>query len=324
MEWSEGPVTAKSAEPRKPETLIGSYLMVSEVAQKMFKERLASGEMLVFGGVWDALSAKILESTGFDGLWFGSMTTTSSLNAALDIGLRSAREQVELVQKVKGVSKLPIVVDGENGWGGSVQTAYWVREFERAGAEGIMFDDSLTLLGSPYIPGSEFQLETMDDAVAKLRAAVDAKSNPGFQIIARSNALLGGLGMEEQIRRLKAYQKAGADILWASSGKPESLRHYRSKLEGPLWATSNPAFAEQAKMTIDDFRTLGVQVLCFESAIFLATVKVGMEVAREIRSKGFVAGDRLMNLQEFLRFMGYTEVPAALEKYRVRLEPGST
>ena len=294
------------------------------MTQKMFKEHLASGEMLVFGGVWDALSAKILETAGFDGLWFGSMTTTSSLNAAMDIGLRSAREQVELVQKVKGVSKLPVVVDGENGWGGSVQAAYWAREFERAGAEGIMFDDSLSLLGSPYIPGSKLTLEPIEEAAAKFKAAADARSSPSFQVIARSNALHAGLGMEEQIRRLKTYQKAGADILWASSSKPETLRLYRSIFESPLWATSNPAFPDQAKMTISDFRTYGVQILCFESAIFLATVKTGMEVAREIRSKGSVEGDRLMNFQEFLSLMGYTEVPAALERHRVRLEPGST
>ena len=289
----------------------------------MFRERLASGEMLVFAGLWDALSAKILENAGFDGLWFGSMTTTSSLNAALDIGLRSAREQVELVQKVKGVSKLPVVVDGENGWGGSVQAAYWAREFERAGAEGIMFDDSFSLLGTPYIPGSKFTLEPIEEAAAKFRAAADARSSPSFQVIARSNALHAGFGWEEQLRRLMAYQKAGADILWASSNKPEILSLYRKKFQGPLWATSNPAFPDQAKMTMSDFRAYGIQVLCFESAVFLATVQAGMEVSKEIRSKGSVDRDRLMNFQEFLSFMGYTAVPAALEKYRVRLEPGS-
>lgn len=280
------------------------------------KERLASGQMLVFGGVWDALSAKILEAGGFDGLWFGSMTTTSSLNAALDLGLRSAREQVELVQKVKGVSTLPVVVDGENGWGGSVPAAYWVRELERAGADGIMFDDSLDLMGTPYIPGSKFSLEPVEVAAAKIRAAADARSSPGFQVVARSNALHGGFGWEEQLRRLEIYQKAGADVIWASSNKPEVLKRYRELFKGPLWATSNSAFPEQAKMTIKDFEALGIQLLCYESPVFLAAVRAGMEMAKEIRGKGSVNVERLMNFQEFLKFMGYTDVPAALEKHR--------
>src|SRR5437870_4322347 len=159
------------------------------------------------------------------------MTTTSSLNAALDLGLRSAREQVELVQKVKGVSTLPVIVDGENGWGGSVPAAYWVRELERAGAEGIMFDDSLDLMGTPYIPGSKFSLEPVEVAAAKIRAATDARSSSNFQIVARSNALHGGFGWDEQLRRVKAYQDAGADVLWASSNKPEVLKRYRETFE---------------------------------------------------------------------------------------------
>ena len=287
----------------------------------MFDDRLASGRMLVFGGVWDALSAKILEAAGFDGLWFGSMTTTSSLNAALDIGLRSAREQVELVQKVKGVSTLPVVVDGENGWGGSVQTAYWTREFERAGAEGLMFDDSLSLLGTPYIAGSKFTLQPIDEAAAMFRAAAEARSSPGFKVIARSNALHGGFGWEEQVRRLKAYKKAGADILWASSNKPEILSRYRKEFQGPLWASSNPAFADQAKMTISDFAALGMQIVCYESAVFLASLQAGMEMAKALRSKGSVDREKLMNFPEFLDFMGYGAVPAALERYRGPFEP---
>jgi 2-methylisocitrate lyase-like PEP mutase family enzyme len=282
----------------------------------MFQDRLASGRMLVFAGVWDALSSKLLEAAGFDGLWLGSMTTTSSLNAALDVGLRSAREQVELVQKVKGVSSLPVVVDGENGWGGSVQAAYWTREFERAGAEGIMFDDSRSLLETPYIAGSTYTLQPMEEAAATIRAAAGARSSSGFKIIARSNALHGGLGWEEQVRRLKAYEQAGADILWASSSKPEFLTRYRKEFRGPLWAASNPVFADQAKMTISDFEVCGVQVLCYESVVFLAALQAGMQTAKELRRKGSVELEKLMQFQEFLGFMGYSEVPSALQRHR--------
>ncbi|MBI2184089.1 MAG: isocitrate lyase/phosphoenolpyruvate mutase family protein [Thaumarchaeota archaeon] len=282
----------------------------------MFKDQLDSGRMLIFSGIWDTLSARIVEHAGFDGIWIGSMTTTSSLNAAMDIGLRSMREQVELVHKIRGVTKLPIVVDGEQGGGESVQAAYWVREFERAGAEGIMFEDNLATLGSIYIEGSKSELEPLERAVAKIRAAVDARSNSNFQIIARSSAQSVS-GMEEQIKRLKAYKKAGADIIWATSNSADTLRTYRKNIEGPLWTTINPAHAEQAKMSIGEFRGCGIQVLCFESFLFLASVKASMETAKELRNKGSVVPlkDKIMDLKQFLDFMGYTKVNAFVKKY---------
>jgi 2-methylisocitrate lyase-like PEP mutase family enzyme len=127
--------------------------------------------------------------------------------------------------------------------------------------------------------------------------------------------LHGGFGWEEQLRRLNAYKKAGADILWASSNKPEILGRYRKAFQGPLWAASNPAFADQAKMTISDFEAFGIQILCYESAVFLASVHAGMETAKELRSQGSVSRDKIMNFQEFLNFMGYAAVPSALKRY---------
>jgi 2-methylisocitrate lyase-like PEP mutase family enzyme len=165
-------------------------------------------------------------------------------------------------------------------------------------------------------------LQPIEEAAAMFRAAAEARSSPRFKVIARSNALHGGFGWEEQVRRLKAYKKAGADILWASSNKPEILDRYRKAFHGPLWAASNPAFADQAKLTISDFGAAGIQVLCYESAVFLAAVQAGMEMAKDLRSKGSVNREKLMNFQEFLNFMGYGSVPSALERYRGAFEPG--
>jgi len=273
--------------------------------------------MLVFAGLWDTLSAKIIEKAGFDGIWVGSFTTSACLNAALDIGLRTPREHAELVQRLKGVTNLPMVVDGEEGWGGTVHAAYWVREFERAGAEGIMFDDKGSSLASPYVKGPKWELEPLEESIAKFRAAVDARSSPDFLIIARSSARISH-GMEEQIRRLKAYQKAGADIVWASSTSADTLKLYRRSFEGPLWATCNPGYGDQANMSVDEFRKIGIQVLCYESPVFLASVKTCLEMATEIRAKGSIAHlrDKILPLESFLSFMGYDDVPAFLEKYR--------
>lgn len=285
-------------------------------------DRIISGKMQLFVGVWDALSAKIVESAGFDGLMVGSFATTSALNGTLDIGLRTPYEQVQLVRNLRGITKLPIFVDGESGWGEAYHAAYWVKEFERAGADGIMFEDSASLLSNWNIPGSVEVLEPLDSAVAKFRAAADAKTNSSFKIIARSRAKVVP-GLDEQVSRLTAYQRAGADILWASSGDPDTLRTYRKRLSGPLLATVNTGRPDwenaggQATMNVEEFRKCEIQILCYENILFLIYAKASIDAVTELKTQGSIIPlrEKIMDTKKLARFLGYEEVPEFLRKY---------
>ena len=290
----------------------------------VFEENLKSGKMQIVVGVWDALSALIVESAGFDGLMIGSFATTSALNGLLDLGLRTPYEQVELVRTLRGITKLPIFVDGESGWGEAFHAAHWVKEFERAGADGIMFEDSGSSLSNWNIPGSVEVVEPVEKAAARFKAAADAKTSRSFKIIARSRAKVVP-GLDEQVSRLTAYQKAGADILWASSGDPETLKSYRKKLKGPLLATVNTSRPDwekaggQATMNVEEFRRCGIQILCYENILFLIYAKASMDAAIELRGKGSIISlrDKIMDAKKLARFLGYEDMPEFLEKYNL-------
>jgi 2-methylisocitrate lyase-like PEP mutase family enzyme len=239
-----------------------------------------------------------------------------------DIGLMTPAQRLDAVFRLKGVTDLPIVVDGEGGWGDAPQVAYWVREFARAGAAGIMLEDKTGALATPYIKGTKPALEPVKVAIRKIRAAAAARPSPDFLIVARSSARRT-LGMDEQLRRLAAYREAGADILWASSDHPDVLRRYRDALDGPLWATCNINSGAQRSLDLDDFRSLGIQVVAYETPIYLVGLKATVRAAQELRRTGSIAPlERDMApLEEFLRLAGFGEAESTARRYGLLRRP---
>lgn len=282
----------------------------------MLSERIRKGDFLVACGVSDTLSAKIVEEAGFDVIWLGSLLGTASALGTTDIGLMTPTHRIDQVLKIKSVSSLPIIVDGEEGWGDAPHVAYWVKEFVRAGAAGIMFDDKDGAFATPYVEGSSNQIAPIEVATRKIRAAVDARPSSDFLILARSGARRK-YGMEEQLRRLAAYKEAGADVLWATSSHPDMLEQYRKTLKGPLWATCNINSGEQHKLNLSDFKRLGIQIVGYETAIYLVALKATIEAATQLRKTGTIVPlkENMLEFDEFIRLAGFKEMAETAKKY---------
>jgi 2-methylisocitrate lyase-like PEP mutase family enzyme len=279
-------------------------------------ERIKKGDFLVASGVSDTLSAKIVEEAGFDVIWLGSLLGTASALGTTDIGLMTPTERINQVLKIKSVSSLPVVVDGEEGWGDAPHVAYWVREFARAGAAGIMFDDKQGDFATPYVQGTSSEIEPIEVAIRKIRAAADARPSPDFLILARS-AARRKYGMEEQLRRLAAYKKAGADILWATSNHPDILKQYRKALKGPFWTTCNINSGAQHKLKLRDFKRLGIQIVGYETAIYLVALQATIKAARRLRKSGSLVPlkKNMLAFDEFIRLAGFNELAETARKY---------
>lgn len=279
-------------------------------------ERIKKGDFLVACGISDTLSAKIVEEAGFDVIWLGSLLGTASALGTTDIGLMTPTERINQVLKIKSVSSLPVVVDGEEGWGDAPHVAYWVREFARAGAAGIMFDDKQGDFATPYVQGTSSEIEPIEVAIRKIRAAADARPSPDFLILARS-AARRKYGMEEQLRRLAAYKKAGADILWATSNHPDILKQYRKALKGPFWTTCNINSGAQHKLKLRDFKRLGIQIVGYETAIYLVALQATIKAAKRLRKSGTLIPlkKNMLAFDEFIRLAGFNELAETARKY---------
>lgn len=282
------------------------------------KERLDAGDTLAISGVTDALSAKVVERAGFDGIWLGSLLGTASFLGTVDVGLMSAGDRLDQLRKIRSVCDLPVVVDGEEGWGDAPQVAHWVREFARAGAAGIMIDDKSGDFTTPYIQGTGGDVLPLDVAVRKYRAALDARPSGDFLVIARSGARRP-YGLDEQLRRLAAYKAAGVDILWATSTDVATLRRHRDELRGPLWATCNEHSGEQGRLSLAEFKAIGIQAIGFELPVALVALRAAVEAARELRESGSIVPllPRMASFESFLSLAGFDEMAAAARRYGV-------
>ena len=282
------------------------------------KQRLAAGETLAISGITDALSARVIQQAGFDAIWLGSLLGTASFMGNADVGLMGAGDRLDQLRKIRAVSDLPVVVEGEEGWGDAPQVAYWVREYARAGADGIMIDDKSGDFMTPYLKGTGTDVLPVDVAVRKYRAALDARPSADFLIVSLSGSRKQ-FGLDDQIRRLAAYKEAGVDVLWATSSDAATLRRHRAELSGPLWAVCNEHSGEQGRLSLADFREIGIQVVGYELPVALVALKAAIDAARELRQTGSIVSllDRMASFEEFTTLAGFEDMAATARRYGV-------
>ena len=203
--------------------------MIMNTAQHL-RDRLAGRDKLISMGAWDVLSAKVIASLGFDAVVLGSFNLHSAWGVP-DVGLRTPSDLLEICFKTAGEVEIPVILDMEQGFGGTPQiAAYWAREFERAGAAAVHIDDKGPVQMCTWLPGAKEKIiaGSAEETAAKIEAMAAATEN--LVIIARCSLASGSdFDPEEETRRLHLYEEAGADLLYAP--KQATLANDMSLLE---------------------------------------------------------------------------------------------
>lgn len=181
---------------------------------RKLRELIASPRILMAPGAYDALSAKIVEEAGFDAVYMTGYGASASRLGEPDVGYLTMTEMVEQARAFAQAVDVPVLADGDTGYGNPLNVRRTVEAYERAGVAAIQLEDQVFpkrcghMLGRRVIPAEEM--------VEKIRAAAEARQDSDFVIIARSDARTV-LGLEEVLRRLRLYREAGADLLFAES-----------------------------------------------------------------------------------------------------------
>ena len=286
-----------------------------KTAPRKLRELLAGDRIILGGGAHDALSARIVEQTGYE-LCVVTGAGVSMCRGYPDVGFVSGEEMVSNARYVAEAVSIPVIVDADNGYGNAMNVMRTVREFERAGVAGLHIEDQVTpkrcghMAGKQVIPAAEM--------AGKIRAALDARRNPDFVIIARCDALMVE-GLQATLDRGDAYVEAGADMLFIEMR--ESLeeiqiiaRHFRGRA---LLHWNHSPSGMVPRLSVSEIEAMGFKTACFYVHALMAACKTMREVLTEIRQTGnsLTVWDRMVDFNDFWQIGRLDEVREMEKKY---------
>lgn len=202
---------------------------------EILRKKLESKPIVKVGGAFDAMSAKLVEMHNFDAIWAGSFAI-SATHALPDASIMTMTEFLNATANMVDACKIPVIADCDTGFGGPSNVSHMVKKYENAGVSAISIEDKIFPKQNSLLEGGKHDMISEKEFVAKIIAAKEAKRDQNFMIIARTEALIANLGMDEAIQRAKAYEKAGADAILIHSKKntPDEIFEFADTWGGNL------------------------------------------------------------------------------------------
>jgi len=278
------------------------------------KAHLSSGKLISAPGVYDMISAKIADRMGFEALYMTGYGVVASYLGVADAGIATYTDMVNRVTQFGLVTSTPMICDGDTGYGGLLNVAHTVRGYEAAGACAIQLEDQEFPKKCGHMLGR--RVVAAEDMAQKIRVAVDARSDPNFQIIARTDARTT-LGLDEALRRAELYARAGADLLFVESPESvEEMERIGRSFDLPLVANMVEG-GRTPVLPAAELERIGYRLAIFPALGFLsagAALQAAYSGLKEKRSSVGVEVP-LHDFQAFSKLMGFDEIAAFDKKY---------
>ena len=269
------------------------------------RQMLSSGPMVVAPFVLNALHAKIAESVGFEAVYMTGAGTAAERGFP-DVGLLTMTEMVTNAKYIANAVNIPVVCDADTGYGNALNVQRTVREYEAAGVAGIHIEDQVFPKKCGFFEGK--QVIPVDEHVQKIRAALDARSDPDFVIIARCDAY-AVTGWQDTVNRCRAYVEAGADMVFVDGIKTvDDLHSYASDLK------DLPRMYNGDLAPTQEVESLGYRLMICGSTIWLVYQQV-RESFEELRRTGKVNPERYGTRWDVAGLLGLAEVYELERKY---------
>ena len=282
---------------------------------RLVRRHLSEKGQLLMPGVFDTLSAKIAARAGFEVIFITGYSLSATLLGEPDFGLLTQTEVVNAAQRICSVVDTPVIVDADTGYGNAINVIRTVQDLIRAGAAGLFLEDQVWPKRCGHMKGK--QVISLDEQLKKLRAAIEAKSDQDFYIVARTDSRQA-LGLTEAISRGIAFKEAGADAVFIEAPETkEEMKEISRQVPGPLVANMlergvTPLMGPQ------ELADLGFSLIVWPLAPLYAVAKSLTEVYSHLRSDGSTTRilDRLMPFDEFNEIVGLEEKYSLDQRYR--------
>ena len=283
------------------------------MADPALRNALKKRDVIVAPGVYDLISALVADRMGFKALYVTGYGTVASAMGLPDAGIATYRDMVERIGTIAKMTRTPVIADADTGYGGLLNVRHTVRGYEAAGVTAIQLEDQEFPKKCGHTPNR--RVIPADDMVQKIRVASDSRSSKDFLIIARTDSRTG-LGLDEAMRRMDAYAKAGADILFIEAPESEAeMEIIGQHFEQPLLANMVNG-GKTPMLPAKRLTELGYRIAIFPATGFLATAAALQSGYQELLDAGTSTGKTPMySFAEFNQLIGFPDVWEFEKKY---------
>ena len=273
-------------------------------AGKKFREALKEESPLQIVGAVNAYSALQAKKVGYKALYLSGAGVANSSYGLPDLGMTMLEDVCIDIRRITSAVDLPLLVDADTGWGHAFNIARTVKEMTKAGAAGIHLEDQVAAKRCGHRPNKE--LVSTEEMCDRIRAAVDAKTDPDFVIMARTDAHASE-GQQSAIDRAKAYVEAGADMIFAEA--IHTLKEYKEftdVIKVPVLANITE-FGATPMFTTEELGSVGISMVLYPLSAFRAMNKAALTVYQDLREKGTQEGtlEIMQTRMELYDMLGY-------------------
>jgi methylisocitrate lyase len=265
---------------------------------------IADERPLQIVGAINAYCALLAESVGFRAIYLSGAGVANASFGLPDLGVTTLNDVTEEVRRITAVTELPLLVDADTGFGTALNIARTVQSLSRAGAAGMHLEDQQSAKRCGHRPGKS--LVDAAEMVDRIHAAVDARSDPGFAIMARTDALASE-GLARSLERCQQYVAAGADMIFAEAvSDPADYAEFTRELAVPVLANMTE-FGRTPLLSVDQLRAMGVAMVLYPLSAFRAMNHAALKTYQTLRSHGTQASliDGMQTRDELYQVLQY-------------------
>ena len=283
---------------------------MSEKAAR-FRKLLESDGPIVITGAHNGMSAKLVEEAGFEGVWASGFEISASY-ALPDANILTMAENVLVAKAMSDATEVPVIADCDNGYGNAINVIRTVQEYEKAGIAGICIEDNVFPKRCSFYAGVKRELAPIAEHAGKIEAAKAAQKDPNFVVIARTEALIAGWGMEEALKRGRAYADAGADMVLIHSKSPSSAEviEFARRWDRKTPLVCVPTIYKEATAT--QLYEAGFKMMIFANHAMRSSIKAMQDALKVLHDAGYTGSveDRIVPLKEVYRLVGEPQMKA--------------
>ncbi len=288
----------------------------------VLRRRLADPRPILVGGAHNGLSAKLVAEAGFDAVWASGFEISASYGVP-DANILTMAENLEASRTMAASAPLPVIADCDTGYGNAVNVIRTVQEYESAGIAAICIEDNVFPKRCSFYSSVKRELVSIEEHAGKIRAAKSAQRDPDLMVIARTEALIAGWGMEEALARAKAYAAAGADaiLIHSKSEQPDEILEFASRWKSPVPLVAVPTtYKSVTATTLAEF---GYRIIIYANHGLRAGIRAMQSALRTIRENGRAdaADAHIVPLEEVYRLVGVPELQKDEKVFLPKGEP---